>query len=219
MKKPSNNLIYALIDIRTEEVRYVGRSCSGLHRPKSHLYNCNLNDNSYKTRWIKKNLPHITIKILEEVEDKRLLDEKEIYWISQFSNLTNSQKGGNTGPSIYKYDKKIYQISSDCKTIIEYDSIEKINNQVYNLASIRRCLSGTRTKYKNHYWTTNKDSFDFSKPCKNKPFIGLNAEGEIVHKFNNLMEVKNLGLNSGNIHQCLNNKRKSAHSCTWRYYI
>lgn len=36
------HLIYALVDSQTQEVRYVGRSSSGLARPKAHMYPCNL---------------------------------------------------------------------------------------------------------------------------------------------------------------------------------
>ena len=212
----TRNLIYALVDSRTKEVRYVGRSSSGLARPKSHMYPCNLIEDSYKTRWIKKNLGHIEIKILEEVTNKNLLDEREIYWISQFSNLVNTQAGGKTGPAVYKYNSTIYQISSDFKTVKKYSSIEEIDNTKFSLAGIRRCLNGTRVKYKRYYWTLDLASIDLNRPTKNKPFVGTSFEGTIMYKFNNLMEAKQAGLHVGNIHSCLSGKRKTSSNCTWR---
>lgn len=211
------HLIYALVDSQTQEVRYVGRSSSGLARPKAHMYPCNLIEDSHKTRWIKKNLGHIEIKVLEEVTSKDLLDEREIYWISQFSNLTNTQAGGKTGPAVYRYDSIIYQVSSDFKVVNKYNSIKEIDSNKFSLSGIRRCLNGARVKYKKYYWTLNLASIDLNRPTKNKPFVGISFEGTIMYKFNNLMEAKQVGLNIGNIHSCLSGNRKTSSNCTWRY--
>lgn len=217
MKRPSKYLIYALIDSRSKEIRYVGRSSSGLVRPKSHMYPCNLKDDSYKTRWIKKNLGHIEIKILEEMDCSKLLDEREIYWISQFTNLVNTQAGGKTGPAIYKYDSVIYQVSSDFKTVKKYSNIKEIDANKFSLAGIRRCLNGTRVKYKNYYWTLDISNLNRDAPTRNRPFIGTSIEGKLMYKFNNLSEAKAAGFNAGNIHSCLSGRRKTSNKFTWRY--
>jgi group I intron endonuclease len=89
--------IYALIDPTTNEVRYVGKSVNPKRRYYEHK---KLTDkNSHKSNWIKK-LKSVGItpdlKILEECT-METWESREIYWISQYDNLTNGTIGGNDG--------------------------------------------------------------------------------------------------------------------------
>lgn len=47
------NLIYGLIDPRTNEVRYIGKSTSGMTRPLRHTQPSHMRIDSYKTRWLR----------------------------------------------------------------------------------------------------------------------------------------------------------------------
>lgn len=81
-------LIYALIDPRTDLVRYIGKSCKGLHRAKSHTYESNLSidPNSRKVGWIRE-LQSLGMKyriaVLDMLPEPTGLDELERYWISR----------------------------------------------------------------------------------------------------------------------------------------
>ena len=91
-------LIYGLIDPRNEGLRYIGRSSSGLNRPKAHERDTT---NSHKTRWIAQlKAAGLTyeIEVLEVVESPDLLNEAECFFIAYFRSLgcrlTNLTDGG-----------------------------------------------------------------------------------------------------------------------------
>lgn len=102
----SQFLIYALCGIN-EEVRYIGKSCSGMNRPKRHFHpNVFYKEKTTKARWIRNffkkygTLP--TIKVIEETT-KELLNEREVFWIKEFSKtgrLVNRTVGGDGFDSI-----------------------------------------------------------------------------------------------------------------------
>lgn len=95
-------LIYKLIDPRTNEIRYIGKTKNSLKkRLYEHLTKRNLTPKTHKNNWIKsllkENLKPIIEKIEEVNEDNWI--EREIYYIQHFKNkginLTNGTNGGD----------------------------------------------------------------------------------------------------------------------------
>ena len=84
--------IYTLSHPITNEVRYVGKTINVLRRFKQHLHD---KRHSHKASWIR-SLKSEGLKpimtILETCTDN--WQEREIFWISQFDNLTNHSLGG-----------------------------------------------------------------------------------------------------------------------------
>lgn len=132
-------LIYALQDPITFEIRYIGKSMSGLDRPKSHNNLNQLQAKSYKNNWVKSLISNgykPIIKIIQYIINPIELDEAEIYWISYFKNLgcplTNSTLGGK-GRFGFKLSKESKQKirESNIKYIMahkkEYTDDEKIS--------------------------------------------------------------------------------------------
>lgn len=99
-------VIYALIDPRTRELRYVGQSVRGVARAKSHWRTKKERERKDHTHcWIRKLLAEgqvPEVEILETLEPsanvRALLDEAEIFWLGYFrmigANLTNHTIGG-----------------------------------------------------------------------------------------------------------------------------
>ena len=114
--------IYALSHPITNEVRYIGKTINIKRRYKQHLYD--KRTKSYKSSWII-SLKSLGLKpimtIIEECNDVNW-EDREIYWIQQYENLTNTQKGGNGGDDYRRY--------------IPEESIEKIRQ-----ANIGKVLS------------------------------------------------------------------------------
>lgn len=98
------HLIYGLVDPSTEELRYVGRSSSGLKEPKRYLkeVDCPVR---HIERWVNKSLKEGVVPeiiILEELAPSKdvndALNVSEIKWIKHYKdlgyNLTNLTDGG-----------------------------------------------------------------------------------------------------------------------------
>lgn len=106
------------------EIRYVGKANDPNRRFRQHKSNAR-KEKSHKVSWIQnclKNKIEIELIILEEVY-MSCWQEREIYWISQFNNLTNHDKGGKGGKPIK------YKISyEDCKKWIK-ENLPDINSE------------------------------------------------------------------------------------------
>lgn len=99
----SRFLIYGLADPRNGQLRYVGKSTSGLLRPRSHASPSNLrrSGNRHSANWIRQ-LQGLGLKyevvIIEETQEKAGLAEQEKFWIAYFRfvgcDLTNATAGG-----------------------------------------------------------------------------------------------------------------------------
>lgn len=95
-------LIYALVDPESRLVKYIGKSCSGLARPKQHMAAYSYNRRYHVSRWIRRLVtvglsPEIVV--LETVNDKHALIPAEIWWIAYGRclgwPLTNLTRGGD----------------------------------------------------------------------------------------------------------------------------
>lgn len=86
--------IYTLSHPITNEVRYVGKTINVKRRYKQHLYD---KRTSHKASWVKslkKDGLKPIMTIIEVCTDN--WQEREIFWISQYNNLTNLKQGGGT---------------------------------------------------------------------------------------------------------------------------
>jgi hypothetical protein len=106
MSKPKKYIIYALSDPRTTEIRYIGKSSSGLKRARAHLQPSRIKKTRTKCgNWIK-SLIKLNLKpTIEEVEIHQNHDDliqAEIFYVSYFRslgfNLTNHTTGGEGTP-------------------------------------------------------------------------------------------------------------------------
>lgn len=101
----SRFFIYGLIDPSDGVVRYVGKSYTGMVRPKTHLMPSRLAERSHKAHWIRSVLSlgrRPAIVILEELEQPEGLNEAECFYISYLNwlgcRLTNATIGGDGAP-------------------------------------------------------------------------------------------------------------------------
>ncbi len=96
----SKFLIYTLSDPRTDEVRYVGKSCSGMKRPRNHRSPSNIESFTHKNNWLRSIVPlKPVIEVVEEFSNPDGLVDAERFWIAQFRawgfKLTNGTDGGD----------------------------------------------------------------------------------------------------------------------------
>lgn len=100
----SSYLIYGLVDPRNNEMRYIGKSSSGLRRPSRHwsAKSLRLDRNGHKVNWLKQVLAdglEPRILVLERLECQEDLNAAEMAAISYYRSigckLTNILLGGN----------------------------------------------------------------------------------------------------------------------------
>ena len=99
--------IYGLLSSENNIIRYVGQTKNTLDkRLNEHIYIAlKYNGKTHKDNWIRKVYSDgfiVNIICLEEVNEKNI-NEREIYWITQFDNLTNTAEGG-VGGKVFKYN-------------------------------------------------------------------------------------------------------------------
>lgn len=111
--------IYALIDVRTNEIRYIGKTIQTLNKRLCSHYSIRDDDYTHRANWLREmkgnNLKPI-IQLIEEVPENKW-EEREIYWIkyySQIYKLTNTDKGGRGSHKI-KTDVKLRKSISSKK--------------------------------------------------------------------------------------------------------
>jgi len=89
--------IYKLIDPITNEIRYVGKTDKELSIRKNQHIRDSKRYNNHKSNWIKLLIREGYEPIIELIEecDNDKWEEREIFWISQYDNLTNGTLGGD----------------------------------------------------------------------------------------------------------------------------
>ncbi len=104
METDKRLLVYALIDPRTERVRYIGKSMRGLHRPKAHTAASVVKQsaNTHRGRWIAQLLAidlAPVVRVLQACSTPEALSDAEIAWIAHGRRegwpLTNITDGGD----------------------------------------------------------------------------------------------------------------------------
>lgn len=129
--KKNEYLIYGLVDPLTGILRYIGKSSSGLDRPKHHWTHKQCRErNDHCHNWVRQIISFGKIPGIVVIENlgfdlayQRELDEHEIAWISYFRNLgfslTNESNGGDgiTGPMPLSIREKISKTRKDGKYV------------------------------------------------------------------------------------------------------
>ena len=114
-------LIYGLVDPRTNEIRYVGKTTQTLNKRLSQHLCSNKKHNPHKFNWINQlktlNLKP-TIILIETCNDKNWV-EREKHYILTIENLTNITQGGENG-SVAQLDSSDSLLS--CRSLVQIQS-------------------------------------------------------------------------------------------------
>jgi hypothetical protein len=103
MRSVSKHIVYGLVDPRTLLIRYVGKSGSGLNRPKTHRQPSRVNAKTHVGAWVRQlvreGLTYVIVT-LEELPAGDGLNDAEIWWIAfgracgwPLTNLTTGGEG------------------------------------------------------------------------------------------------------------------------------
>lgn len=232
--------IYALIDPRNEEVRYIGQSITPYERYTRHIWNAhNINNNYHVSNFIL--LLHDgglkpKLKILEEcIADKS--DEREQYWISYHKlagcRLTNMTEGGQIHRHNDEIKKKLSEVGSE--PVEQYDmegnyirefKSAKEAGEILGISNekISAAISGSRKSSGGYQWKK-KHSNKEIKPYKSysdisaaKKIYQYTIDGNYVREWESVAEAARcISISESTIISVASGKGKTAKGYQWRY--
>ncbi len=217
--------IYKLIDPTNNECRYIGKTIQKL---KVRLYR-HLNDIdksiSHKNSWLiglrdKGLLNDVKIEILEEC-DLYILNEREVFWISEFKNnghkLTNLTIGGDVGSMGHKHSdeakRKISEVSKkmDRSHMRTKEFRDKISKSL---------IGNNRHKGSKHSEETKKKISESKKGTVSwnaQSVLQLDKEGKVIKEWRSAKyAAEHLGLSQGNIWSVINGNRNKCGGYKWK---
>ena len=192
--------IYSISEPDSKIVRYVGKTKFSLEkRLKQHLKEKVKCHRYYWIQSIIKKGKVPIIQIIDEVPEDNW-QFWEMYWIEQFKNwgfnLVNSTNGGD-GIDGFKHSKETIEL------------LRKLGTGRKHSKETIEILKNLRHSEKTKKIIAKKLSL---------PIIQLDLNGRLIKKWNSSKEViKDLGVCSGSISDCLNNKTKSCNGFVWLF--
>ena len=221
--------IYALIDPRTNEVRYVGKS----DNPKRRLYeHCKrTNDSTHKSCWIK-GLTSKKLKPIIEVVDIVPYNEWQFweqYWVSQMKtwgfNLTNLTNGGEKQKITSEVTKQKLRLINLGKKHSEKTKKKMSDNkkgkqppymQISGMTkTVLSKLEKTQFKNGNEPWNKYKSGY---KTSKRKKVLQYSLNGDFIREWESVLDIEiEMNLNREAIRNCCLNKTKKSYNFIWKY--
>lgn len=171
------NVIYALLDPTTKQIKYIGQALNALERLAEHMKPRSREAKSHKNNWLNSLVAQglkPELIVLESFEDPYKLNEAEIFWIAYYrsigANLTNGTDGGegnlgwkpteenleNMRTAAQNRDNTNYQNPHNKKEHIFIDGIE-----------MRSCIACSENKsLDNFFFLKNQDKYHpYCKSC------------------------------------------------------
>ena len=162
-------------------------------------------------------------EVLEEVEDKSNLTEREVfYWVKYNPEYNNVKPDKGIGD----YNSiAIYQINSNYEIVKEFTSISDAARKMKcNHGPIGRACREKTGVVKGFYWCFKDDWFDGWRPKKISTVLSsiyqYSKDDILIKKFNNTKEVcEALNISQQqltNIYACIKGRAKSAYGYKWK---
>lgn len=210
--------IYSLNCPNTNDVRYIGVTTNSLKRRLiQHLYEGNNSkSNTHKINWLRKlinNNQKPTICLIE-ITDENNWEEREKYWISKYSNLTNIHEGGS---HVYLKPKnnsskktKVYQYDLEGNFITSYSSQTEAAKAVgVTVSSLNRSVKGEKASCGGYQWSfvkfENIGKYIKESSTPIKVFKLVPVEYKEFESITKLCQELNIGYNS--VIEAINNNR------------
>ena len=222
--------IYKLIDPISLEVRYIGKTEKTLkHRLSMHVTTSIKNKSkTHKEAWITSLYSLGLRPLIELVEEVNFEDwqEKEIYWITQFENLTNICSGGIGGTGRIYSESERLQRSIIMKKLIDEGKIDYTERALKISQSHKGKVLSEVTKEKLRQCNLGKKQSREQKLKTARKVVRIDKEGNKV-VFDSLAEAslalgadtqKQISIFRGNICTVCKGNLKSYKGYKWQYY-
>lgn len=233
--------IYGLIDPRTKQIKYIGKSGNPQKRLKEHICEsknkkgCGTKKENWINKLCKLDLSPV-LKIISEVKIEEY-EYWEEYYIKEYKNngvklLNYDDKGIGTISDMKiltkkikdKKSKKVYQYSLSGEYIMEYSSTREVERKIkINHGNISKVCNGIWNHAGGFIFSYNKE--ENMKSVKNpnavkKNILEMDGENNIIEEYTSISEAsKKTGIDAGNISKVCNGKLKSAKKRIFKFKI
>ena len=240
--------IYGLIDPRTNELRYVGKTTNLNRRIKEHINGCN-KDTTHKNCWISELICDGLKPIMCVIDSINTTEWEfwEIHYISYFKSigcrLTNTKKGGQSPTFI---TSKLSSRKGKCLEEIYGDEKGKVIKDKIRISSTKRSdypQGKDHWNYGKHASNITKEKISKIKKISqfgvNNPMYGkhvsdqnkqrssklfakkviqLNLNGDVIKIWDSITLAKKTLNIKGGISNVCYGKQKTAGGYKWKYY-
>jgi len=217
--------IYALIDPRDNQIRYIGKTISPKSRLKSHITECRTADH-YRARWINILVALDIRPIMKILKICPLVDfvKYETYYIKLYKDnkLTNSDETGQGNVNRHKeiIDKAaekisriVYQYDLDGNFIEKYKSTRDAALKLsLSHSNISRCCNGISKHAGGFIFKYNQALVEkvINPNALRKKIVEIDKSGNIISMWDSIMECsRDTKVDHGNLSRVCNGKRGS----------
>jgi hypothetical protein len=237
------NVIYGLVDPKTNEIRYIGKAVDLENRIRNHFKPSRLLAKTHKNNWLKllineNKKPFVVV--LEKELSENLLNEFEIKWIKHYNKigckLTNATDGGDGGKLNQEAIDKMKKTKTlnkqqgfwlnknlskeHCKNISEGKKGYVVSSDTKEKLSKALKNKNTWSKGKKlSKETINKMVISRTgKPKNDREVYQLSLNGDVIKLWSNPYEAEHyLKLSRSKVHSVCTGKRKSTGGYKWIY--
>lgn len=203
--------IYSLSDPNTNEIRYIGKTGNIKNRYNSHL-SASRHLKTHLGSWIKSLLAKNILPIINIIEECTLdnWEKREIYHISQYTNLVNHSKGGNE-PLIIKSNIKGYVKSGN-----KYKVSCSFNNTVYYLGTFNTIIEAKQVY--NHFQENPLYYINSIKPKHNRNGVNMYKDNILIKSFKSIADcARYINTEGTYISNCCKGKCKQHKGYSFEY--
>jgi len=237
MEQTQKAWIYALIDPRNSEVKYIGKSINPNMRFKEHISKCN-KERTKKSNWIKKLISLNTqpnMVLLKEVDDKDVPYWEEYYikhYKSNGANLLNYDDKG-IGTAKFRTKETIENMKNKTSKIVyQYDlngnliKIHKSSRDAeretgINHGNISKCCSG-KFKHTGGFifsYTPNNNIKPLKNPnAQKKKVLEIDVDGNVLAEYTSIAQAAKItGVDASNISRVCSGVFKSSKNKIFKF--
>lgn len=241
--------IYMIINLKNGK-KYIGSTTNFRRRGKEHFYELGKNIHHsiiLQQSWNKNNPEDYKFIILEKVEDRNILIEREQYYLDYFKSY-NKKFGYNMcpvagNPGAGKKYKHIFKFDMQGNFVEEYDNAYLAACSVGSpdsSSSITNCCLWKYRFWKNHIFshepTITKERIDFANNPrkatdiqkknmsiaainkKMRAIIQMDLDGNFIKEWPCTRDACNeLSLSCGQMSDCLHGKHRQARGFKWKF--
>lgn len=127
-----------------------------------------------------------------------------------------------------RHKKAVLKIKTNGEIVEKFESLKDAyeSNPDYKKASVAACCSNRLNTYKGYFWIYESDysdeelqsRIDITNKSQKVKVLQLDLDGNFIKEYESMGQAsREVGVNSGSIHQCCNGVMKTAGNYKWEY--